>query len=90
MINKIEKHFTLMIKNLPPMREIQVQSQSQADSLEKEMATHSSILAWEIPWTVEPGGLQSMEPQKVGYDFVIKQQQQQKYKLPHSYNPYIQ
>ena len=43
------------VKNLPPMREIQVQSQSQADSLEKEMATHSSILAWEIPWTVEPG-----------------------------------
>ena len=56
------------VKNLPPMREIQVQSQSQADSLEKEMATHSSILAWEIPWTVEPGGLQLIGLQRVKHD----------------------
>ena len=46
-------------KNLPAMQEMQVQSLSQEDPLEKEIATHSSILAWEIPWTVEPGGLQS-------------------------------
>ena len=45
------------IKNLPAMLESQVQSLGQEDSLEKEMATHSSILAWEIPWTEEPGGL---------------------------------
>ena len=49
-----------MVKNLPVMQEIQVQSLGQADSLEKEMAIHSSILAWEIPWTEEPGRLQSM------------------------------
>ena len=42
------------------MQETQVQSLGQEDTLEKEMATHSSILAWEIPWTEEPGGLQSM------------------------------
>ena len=58
------------MKNLPPMREIQVQSQSWADSLEKEMATHSSILAWEIPWTEEPGGLQLMGLQRVKRDWV--------------------
>ena len=43
------------------MQEAQVQSLGQEDTLEKEMTTHSSILAWEIPWTEEPGGLQSME-----------------------------
>ena len=42
--------------------------------LEKEMATHSSILAWEIPWTGEPGRLQSMGPKRVGHDFATKQQ----------------
>ena len=46
----------------------QVQSLGQEDALEKEMATHCSILAWEIPWTEEPGGLQSMGSQKVGHD----------------------
>ena len=46
------------------LKEIRVQSLSQKDPLEKEMATHSSILAWEIPWTEEPGGLQSMGLQK--------------------------
>ena len=49
-----------MIKNLPPMQEIQVQSLDQEDPLEKEMTIHSSILAWEIPWTEESGGLQPM------------------------------
>ena len=46
-----------MVKNLPAMQETWVQSLGQEDSLEKEMATHSSMLAWEIPWTEEPGGL---------------------------------
>ena len=47
------------------MQEIQVGSPSWEDPLEKEMATHSSILAWKVPWTEEPGGLQSMESQRV-------------------------
>ena len=58
------------------MQETQVQSLDWEDSLGKEMATHSSILAWEIPWTEEPGGLQSMGSQRVGLDFANKQQQQ--------------
>ena len=49
-----------MVKNLPAVQETQVQSLDREDSLEKKMATHSSILAWEIPWMEEPGGLQSM------------------------------
>ena len=49
-----------MVKNLPAMRETQVQSLGQEDPLEKGMATHSSALAWRIPWTEEPGGLQSL------------------------------
>ena len=49
-----------MVKNLPPRQETQVQPLSREDPLEKEMATHSSILAWEIPQTEEPGGLQVM------------------------------
>ena len=57
-----------MIKILPEMQETQVQSLGQEDPLEKEMATHSSILAWRIPWTDEPGGLQSMGSQRVGHD----------------------
>ena len=48
------------VKNLPAMRETQVRSLGQEGPLEKGMATHSSILAWEIPWTEEPGGLQSI------------------------------
>ena len=48
------------------MQEIQARSLGQEDPLEEGMATHSSILAWEIPWTEEPGGLQSMVPQMVG------------------------
>ena len=57
-----------MVKNLPAMWETQVQSMGQEDPLEKGMANHSSILAWRIPWTEEPGGLQSMESQRVGHD----------------------
>ena len=49
-----------MVKNSPAMQEMWVRSLGQEDSLEKEMATYSSILAWEIPWTEEPGGLQSV------------------------------
>ena len=56
------------VKNLPAMQEIQVQSLDWEDLLEKEKATHSSILAWKIPWTVEPGRLQSMGLQRVGHD----------------------
>ena len=57
-----------MVKNLPAMQETQVHSLGQEDPLEKEMATHSSILAWEIPWMEEPGELQSMGSQRVEYD----------------------
>ena len=57
-----------MIKNLPVMQETQVQFLGEEDPLEKEMATHSSILAWRIPWTEEPGGLQSMESQRDVHD----------------------
>ena len=57
-----------MVKRLPAMRETQVQSLGRKDPLEKEMATHSGILAWKIPWTEEPGGLQSMGSQRVGHD----------------------
>ena len=53
-----------MVKNLPAMQETLVQSLSQEDCLEKEMATHSNMLAWEIKWTEEPGGLQSTEVSK--------------------------
>ena len=59
---------TQMVKNLPTMQETQVQSLHQEDPLEKGLATHSSILAWRIPWTEEPGELQSMESQRVGHD----------------------
>ena len=55
-----------VVKNLPANQETQVCSQGREDPLEKEMATHSSILAWRIPWTEEPDGLQSMGSQRVG------------------------
>ena len=55
------------VKNLPAMRETWVRSLGQEDPLEKEMATYSSILAWRIPWTEEPGGSQSMGLQRVGH-----------------------
>ena len=57
-----------VVKNLPPVQEIRVQSLGQEDPLDNGMATHSSILAWRIPWTEEPGGLESMESQRVGHD----------------------
>ena len=57
-----------MVKNLSAMQETWVQSLGQEEPQEKGMATHSSILAWESPWTEEPGGLQSMGSQRVGYD----------------------
>ena len=56
------------VKNLPAMQEVQVRSLDQGDPLEKGMSTHSRILAWEIPWTEEPGGLQSMGSQRVRLD----------------------
>ena len=65
---------TQTVKNLPTVQEklamckTQVQSLGREDLLEEEMATHSSILAWRIPWTEEPGGLQSMGSQRVRYD----------------------
>ena len=57
-----------MVKNLPPMQETQVRSLGQEDPLEKGLASHSSILAWRIPWIEEPGGLQFMGLQRVGHD----------------------
>ena len=57
-----------MVKNLPAMQEIRVQSLGQENPLEKGMATYSSILAWRIPWTEEPGRLQSIGSQRVGHD----------------------
>ena len=56
-----------LVKNLPAVQETRVQSLGWEDPLEKEMATHSSILAWKISWTEEPGGLQSMRSQRVGH-----------------------
>ena len=53
-----------MVKNLPAVQETQVRSLGQEDPLEEGMATHSSILAWRIPWTEEPSGVQSIESQK--------------------------
>ena len=58
------------LKRLPPMQEAQVRSLGREDPLEEEMATHSSILAWRIPWTEEPGRLQSTGSQRVGHDCI--------------------
>ena len=57
-----------MVKRLPAVQESQVRSLGQEDPLGKEMAIHSSTLAWKIPWMEEPGGLQSMGSLRVGYD----------------------
>ena len=57
------------VRNLPAMQETWVQSLGQEDHLEKGMATHSSVLAWRIPWTEEPGGLQSVGWQRVKHDW---------------------
>ena len=56
-----------VVKNLPAVQETQVQSLGQEDLLEEGMAAHSSVLVWRIPWTEEPGGLQSVGLQRVGY-----------------------
>ena len=64
-------HYSLVaprVKNLSAKQETRVLSLGREDLLEKEMATYSSILAWRIPWTVEPGGLQSLGSQRVGRD----------------------
>ena len=57
-----------MVKRLPTMQETWIRSLGQEDPLEKEVAIHSSILAWKIPWMEEPGRLQSMGSQRVGHD----------------------
>ena len=57
-----------MVKKMPAVQESQVQSLGGEDPLEKGMTTHLSILAWRIPWTEEPGGLQSMRSQRVGHN----------------------
>ena len=72
-INSNFRHLLLtkvaqMVKNLPAKQKAQVQSLGQEDSLEESMETHPSILAWRIPWTEEPGGLQSMGSQRVRHD----------------------
>ena len=59
---------THLVRNLSAMQETLVRSLDQEDPLEKGLAPHSSILAWRIPWTEEPGGLQSMGSQRVGHD----------------------
>ena len=69
-----------VVKNPLAMQKTKVRSLGQEDPLEKEMATHSSILAWEIPSTVETGGLQSMRSQRVRHDLETKQQQHRYFK----------
>ena len=64
------------------MQETRVRSLGQEDPLEKEMGTHSSILAWRIPWTEEPGGLQSMGLQRVGHNIVIEHAHMQSIRKP--------
>ena len=61
------------VKNPPAMQETWIGSLNWEDPLEEEMSTHSSILAWKIPWTEEPGGLQSMGLQRVGHDWATEQ-----------------
>ena len=80
---------TQMVKIPPAMQETWVQSLGQKDSLEKEMASHSSILAWRIPRTEEPGGLQSMGSQRVKHDWVTKHgcSHTQGAKIPHATRP---
>ena len=63
-----DKFVAQSVKNLPAVQETWVRSLGWEDPLEKEMATHSSILAWKISWTEEPGGLQSMGSQRVGHN----------------------
>ena len=62
-----------MVENLPAVQETQVRFLGWEDTLKEEMAPHSSILSWEIPWMEEPGGLQSMGSQRVGHNLATKQ-----------------
>ena len=64
-----------VVKNSPAKQETQIQFLGQEDPLEKEMATHSSILAWEIPWREEHGGLQCMGSQKVRHDWATRKRE---------------
>ena len=70
-----------MVKNLPAnagdVKEMPVRSLGWKDPLEKGMATHSIVLAWRVPWTEEPGGLQSIGSQRVGHNLATKQQKKQ-------------
>ena len=65
-----------LVKDHLPVQKMQVRSLDQEDPLEKEMATHSSILAWEIPWTGKIDGLQSMGLQRIGHDLVSEHEHQ--------------
>ena len=89
MVRKTQKtffEFSLITRGLPkwlsgkriclPMQEMWICSLGRKDILEKKMATHSSILAWKIPWTEEPSGLQPKGSQRVGHNLATKQQQQ--------------
>ena len=76
------------LKHLPVVRETRVPSLGWEDPLEKEKAAHSSILAWEIPWTEEPGGLQSMGSQKLRQDLATKQQELLSEYLSTEYTPH--
>ena len=67
-INSLTSPVAQMVKRLSIMQETGVRSLGQEDPLEKEMAIHSSTIAWKIPWTEEPGRLQSMESQSVGHN----------------------
>ena len=64
----LETPHSSVVKNLPVIQETQVRSLGREDPLEKEVATHSSILAWRMPWTEELGGIQSVELQRVGHN----------------------
>ena len=72
-----DSHVVLVVKNQPANAGDAGTIPGPGRSPEKKMATHSSILAWEIPWTEEPGGLQSMGSQRVGHNLATKQQQTQ-------------
>ena len=76
-LKKLLGHLTSLVAQMvkPTMRETWVQSLGWEDLLEKEMATHSSIFAWKIPWTEKPGRLQSVGLQRVTYNLVTEQQQ---------------
>ena len=76
-----------MVRSLPAARETQVQPLDWEDPLEKEMATHSRILAWKIPWTEEPGGLQSIGLQRIGHDWATSLYHY-KWKIESEFNNY--